>query len=137
MSYRGTSGTPFSYLGSHEDYGAGQAFILPRGEAGRLPWSHRIDSRLALNYRVSRDLTASFSVDVFNLFNFQAATAYDQNYTFSPVLPIENGQKGDLAGKLVGPDGEPIEAADLNKNFGKPVAYQSPRSVRFGARLSF
>jgi hypothetical protein len=53
------------------------------------------------------------------------------------VLPIENGQKSDLAGKLVGPDGEPIEAADLNKNFGQPVAYQSPRSLRFGARLSF
>ncbi|HEX8537458.1 MAG TPA: TonB-dependent receptor, partial [Cystobacter sp.] len=136
-SYRATSGTPYSYLGAHEDYGAGEAFILPRGAAGRLPWSHRVDGRLALNYRLSRKLTASFSVDVFNLFNFQAPIAYDQNYTFAPVLPIENGQKGDLTTKLVGTDGEPIDAASLNKNFGQPTAYQSPRSVRFGARLSF
>ncbi|WNG25407.1 TonB-dependent receptor [Cystobacter fuscus] len=136
-SYRTSSGTPYSYLGAHEDYGAGQAFILPRGAAGRLPWNHRVDGRLALNYRLSRELTASFSVDVFNLFNFQAPVAYDQNYTYSSVLPIENGQKADLATKLVGPDGEPIDATSLNKNFGKPTAYQSPRSVRFGARLSF
>ncbi|WNG49842.1 TonB-dependent receptor [Archangium minus] len=136
-SYRSSSGTPYSYLGAHEDYGAGQAFILPRGAGGRLPWNHRIDGRLALNYRLTRELTASFSVDVFNLFNFQAPIAYDQNYTFSPVLPIENGQPSDLPAKLVGPDGEPIDAASLNKNFGKPIAYQSPRSLRFGARLSF
>ncbi|ATB37682.1 TonB-dependent receptor [Cystobacter fuscus] len=136
-SYRASSGTPYSYLGAHYDYGAGQAFILPRGAAGRLPWNHRVDGRLALNYRLSRELTASFSVDVFNIFNFQAPVAYDQNYTYSSVLPIENGQKADLATKLVGPDGEPIDTTSLNKNFGKPTAYQSPRSVRFGARLSF
>ncbi|WNG15874.1 TonB-dependent receptor domain-containing protein [Cystobacter fuscus] len=137
-SYRTSSGTPYSYLGAHESYEAGESFILPRGAAGRLPWSHRVDGRLALNYRLSRELTASFSVDVFNLFNFQAPVAYDQNYTYWAVLPIENGQKADLATKLVGPDGQPLDLdTSLNKNFGKPTAYQSPRSVRFGARLSF
>ena len=137
LSYRSTSGTPYSYLGAHEDYGAGQAFILERGAAGRLPWSHRIDSRLALNYRLSRNLTASLSVDVFNVFNFQAPVAYDQNYTFAPVLPIEGGSVNDLTTKLVSPDGTPIAADSLNKNFGKPTAYQSPRSFRLGARVSF
>ncbi|PTL78986.1 TonB-dependent receptor [Vitiosangium sp. GDMCC 1.1324] len=137
LSYRASSGTPYSYLGAHEDYGAGQAFILPRGEAGRLPWTHRIDSRLALNYRMTQQLTASFSVDVFNLFNFQAPVAYDQNYTYSAVLPIKDGTAADLPGKLVSPDGQPIDASAINKNFGKPIAYQSPRSLRFGARLSF
>ncbi|MBM7115058.1 TonB-dependent receptor [Archangium primigenium] len=137
LSYRSTSGTPYSYLGAHQDYGAGQAFILPRGDAGRLPWSHRIDSRLALNYRLSQSLTASFSVDVFNLFNFQAPVAYDQNYTYAAVLPIENGTVADLGTKLVAPDGTPISSDSLNKNFGRPTAYQSPRSIRFGARVAF
>ncbi|ADO69302.1 TonB-dependent receptor [Stigmatella aurantiaca] len=137
LSYRGSSGTPYSYLGAHEDYGAGQAYILERGSAGRLPWVHRFDSRLAVTYKMTKDLTASFSVDVFNLFNFQAATAYDQNYTYSAVLPIENGTPEDLPSKVVDTDGNPLDEASVNKNFGKPTAYQAPRSVRLGARVSF
>jgi hypothetical protein len=138
LSYRGSSGTPFSYLGAHVDYGAGQAYILPRGVAGRLPWVHRFDSRLAVNYKVARDITASLSLDVFNLFNFQTATAYDNNYTYSPVLPIVGGTKADLPGKVLDAEtGEPIPEEAINKNFGKPTAYQAPRSFRFGARVSF
>jgi hypothetical protein len=137
LSYRGASGTPYSYLGAHEEYGPGEAFILPRGAAGRLPWNHRIDSRLSLNYRLTRDVTASFSADVFNVFNFQAATSYDQNYTYSATLPIEGGTQADLQTGLVDPEGNPLGAESLNKNFGKPIAYQAPRSFRFGARLSF
>jgi hypothetical protein len=137
MSYRGSSGTPYSYLGAHVDYGAGQAYILPRGAAGRLPWVNRFDSRLAVNYRVTPDLTASLSLDVFNLFNFQTATAYDQNYTYSSVLPIEGGTPRDLPGKLVDPDGNPVSEDAVNKNFGKPTAYQAPRSFRLGARVAF
>ncbi|HYH97109.1 carboxypeptidase regulatory-like domain-containing protein [Hyalangium sp.] len=138
LSYRGASGTPFSYLGAHVDYGSGQAYILPRGGAGRLPWVHRFDSRLAVNYKVAKDITASLSVDVFNVFNFQTATAYDQNYTYSPVLPIVGGSRADLPGKVLDAEtGEPIPDEAINKNFGKPTAYQAPRSFRFGARVSF
>src|SRR5205807_1865491 len=37
LSYRGTSGAPLNYLGAHDTYGPGEAFILARGSAGRLP----------------------------------------------------------------------------------------------------
>jgi hypothetical protein len=138
MSYRGSSGTPLSYLGAHVDYGAGQAYILPRGTAGRMPWVNRFDSRLAVNYKLTRDLTASLSLDVFNLFNFQTATSYDQNYTYSPVLPIVGGTRADLPGKVLDAEsGEPIPTEAINPNFGKATAYQAPRSFRFGARVSF
>ncbi|WP_224241180.1 TonB-dependent receptor [Hyalangium gracile] len=138
LSYRGNSGSPYSYLGAHVDYGAGQAYILQRGTAGRLPWVNRFDSRLAVNYTVARNITASLSLDVFNVFNFQTATAFDQNYTYSPVLPIEGGSKGDLPGKVLDAEtGEPITDEAINKNFGKPTAYQAPRSFRFGARVTF
>jgi hypothetical protein len=30
-----------------------------------------------------------------------------------------------------------ISKSDLNPNFRKPLAYQAPRSVRFGVKLSF
>jgi hypothetical protein len=138
MSYRGSSGTPFSYLGAHVDYGSGQAYILPRGTAGRLPWVNRFDSRLAVNYSLTKDMVASLSLDVFNVFNFQTATAYDQNYTYSPVLPIVGGTKEDLPGKVLDAEtNQPVSAAAINKNFGKPTAYQPPRSFRFGARVEF
>ncbi|WP_224362971.1 TonB-dependent receptor domain-containing protein [Hyalangium versicolor] len=138
LSYRGSSGAPYSYLGAHVDYGAGQAYILPRGSAGRLPWVNRFDSRLAVNYTLAKDLVASISMDVFNVFNFQTATAYDQNYTYSPVLPIVGGTKADLPGKVIDAEtGDPISGEAINKNFGKPTAYQAPRSFRFGARVTF
>jgi hypothetical protein len=133
LSYRGASGTPISYLGSHVDYGAGQAYILPRGSGGRLPWQHRFDSRLSVTYKLSRQLTASLSVDVFNLFNFQTATEYEQNYTFSDVTPLVGGTVKDLP-NLTDINGNP---APKNPDFGKPTAYQAPRSFRFGARVAF
>ncbi|AKJ06239.1 Trehalose synthase [Archangium gephyra] len=136
LSYFGDSGTPYSYLGADELNRARLIFILPRGSAGRLPWFHRIDARLAVSYKLTRTVTASAGVDVFNLFNFQAVTSYDQAYTNFPVRPLQNGTREDLP-ELRSPNGEPLGPEALNKNFGKPATYQLPRSLRFGARLSF
>ncbi|WP_343073390.1 TonB-dependent receptor [Pyxidicoccus fallax] len=136
LTYFGSSGAPYSYLGADETYERFQVFILPRGSAGRLPWSHRIDTRLAVTYKLTKTLTASGGVDVFNLFNFQAATFYDEEYTFSAVRPLPDGTREELP-ELRGLDGEPLAPGDINKNFGKPVAYQQPRSIRLSARLYF
>jgi outer membrane receptor protein involved in Fe transport len=136
LSYFGNSGTPYNYLARGEVYGWGDVFILPRGSAGRLPWFHRIDTRLAITYKLTTTLTATAGVDVFNLFNFQEATSYDEEYTFSAVRPLENGTREELP-ELRRLDGEPLEPRELNKNFGKPTSYQLPRSIRFGIRLSF
>jgi len=136
LTYFGSSGAPYSYLATDETYGRFQVFILPRGSAGRLPWSHRIDTRLAITYKLTKTLTASGGLDVFNLFNFQAATFYDQEYTFSEVRPLPNGTREELP-ELRGLDGELLGPGELNNNFGKPTTYQSPRSIRVSARLSF
>jgi len=136
MAYLGRSGSPLNYLGSHYLYGPGEAFILPRGAAGRLPWIHSIDARVGLGYRMAGGYVLSLGADVFNLFNFQAVTAEDQNYTFATVKPIENGSAADLA-NLTDPAGNPIPASAKNPNFLRPTAYQPPRSVRFSARVSF
>jgi hypothetical protein len=134
MSYRGTSGGPINIVGSHYIYGPDFTFILPRGAGGRLPFVHNIDTRLAANYKLSGNMVASLSVDVFNLFNFQAVTAVDQRYTAETVDAILGGSLADLQTlKARGTD----RVAVSNSNFLKPTAYQSPRSIRFGARLSF
>ncbi|MFL5346049.1 MAG: TonB-dependent receptor domain-containing protein [Hyalangium sp.] len=134
MSYRGTSGAPINVVGTHYIYGPDFTFILPRGAGGRLPFVHNIDTRLAANYRLSGNMTASLSVDVFNLFNFQQYTAVDQRYTADTVDAIVNGTKADLGNLTVR---NSTTLAVVNPNFGKPTAYQSPRSIRLGARLSF
>jgi len=134
LSYRGTSGAPINVTGAHYIYGPEFTFILPRGAGGRLPLVHNIDTRLSANYRLSGDMVASVSMDVFNLFNFQSATAVDQRYTSETVDAIVGGTHADLESlKARGTDRTVV----VNPNFGKPTAYQSPRSIRFGARLSF
>ncbi len=148
LSYVGRSGAPLNYLGAHYLYGLGEAFILPRGSAGRLDWVNSIDSHVGLSYHFARGYTLSAGADIFNLFNFQTATAVDQNYTFATVQPIQGGSPSDLNTcdatnpaqrtqcNLKNFDGTPFSGA-ANPNFKRPIAYQLPRSFRFTARVSF
>jgi outer membrane receptor protein involved in Fe transport len=136
-SYRGASGEPTSYLGSHVTYGPDQAFILPRGSGERMPWVHNIDAHLSLGMRLAKDSTAQLSIDAFNLFNLQQETVRDQRYTQDSVLPIDKGSVKDLPGKLKKADGSNFDSKEKNPNFGKPLQYQPPRSFRIGVKVSF
>jgi hypothetical protein len=139
LSYLGCSGTPINYLGAHELLGAGEAFILPRGSSGeRTPWVHVIDSNVGVNYRLGGDKVVSFTLDVFNLFNFQQVTRVDEIYTSVTVLPVKNGRPGDLPGAVLhAADGKPLTESELNRNFKRPLQYQAPREMRLGLRYAF
>jgi hypothetical protein len=153
LSFRSQSGTPLSYLGSHALYGSDEVFILQRGAAGRTPWVHAFDTHLGYAVHLSKDSTLTVTMDIFNLFNFQAATGMDQTYTTSDVLPIppdasgkaapfkdlETKQKdGTIKTKLIHPDGTPFDPkTEKNNNFGNPTSYQSPRQFRFGMKVTF
>jgi outer membrane receptor protein involved in Fe transport len=142
LGYSGRSGTPLNVLGSHPIYGASEVFILPRGSGGRTPWVHSIDTNITAGYRFSKTSTLTLGVNIFNLFNFQSATGYDQNFTLQDVLPIPNGSKSDLPtdkspGKLLNSDGSPFSIADKNPNYGNPSSYQAPRQFRIEARVTF
>jgi outer membrane receptor protein involved in Fe transport len=152
LSYRGSSGTPINYYGAHAAYGPDESFVLPRGSGGRTPWINTIDSNVGVNYRVSKDSVVSFTLDVFNLFNFQGVEQVDQTYTTLPVQPIPGGSPS-LLDNPVGnvqfqPGEERSDAAgndipfgtvenDVNRNFKNPSRYQPPRQVRFGIRYTF
>jgi outer membrane receptor protein involved in Fe transport len=146
LSYRGNSGTPINYYGAHPEYGQDEAFVLQRGAGGRTPWVNVIDSNVGVNYRIGKDQVVSFTLDVFNLFNFQTATRVDESYTFEPIYPLEGGTPADLPGKVVINTGDreadrndPIYLSEdqVNKNFNQPNQYQSPRQFRFGIRYTF
>jgi outer membrane receptor protein involved in Fe transport len=145
LSYRGNSGTPYSFIGAHPTYGTSEAFILPRGLAGRTPWVHNIDSNIGVNYRVTKTNVVSITMDVFNVFNFQTETEVDNNYTFASVLPLTDkvapkDLKPEMVTKVDDDTGKPdgtLSQSDLNKNFGKATLYQTPRQVRFGIKYTF
>jgi len=132
-NFSANQGGPSNYLGAHELYGTGAAFILPRGSGPRLPWNWQMDLRGALAYKLTKDYTLGLRVDVFNVTNNQATIAVDQNYTTNFVYPIVNGTPADLP-YLKTTAGAPVAK---NLTFGLPIAYQLPLSARFGATLSF
>jgi hypothetical protein len=151
IGFRAHSGGPTNYLGAHPLYGQDEVFILPRGSGERLPWNFTVDPHVGYALGLTEDTTAEFTVDVFNVFNFQAATKIDERYTLTSVAPIRGGSRSDLAGckggagacnvthtnPSQGPVGTPIGAGDVNPNFGRAVQYQDPLTVRLGARVTF
>jgi hypothetical protein len=126
-------GGPLNYLGSHPLYGPGEAFILPRGSDGRLPWIWQINLRVSFEYALRKDCWLAASIDIFNLTDNRAATSVDENYTFDRVQPIVNGQPKDLA-YLTNTSGAPVA---LNPTFNQATGYQLPFTFRLGAKLSF
>ncbi|WP_317987912.1 TonB-dependent receptor [Hyalangium gracile] len=146
-SYRGRSGTVINVLGAHPRRSGAETFILPRGTAGRLPWVHDIDTHVGFNQKLARDMVLSLSLDVFNVFNFQQYTAVDQSFTFTRVYALENGEKladveacrveGGNCRVIATANDKPITPNEVNPNFKRPIAYQSPRSIRLGAKISF
>ncbi|HLT35233.1 MAG TPA: TonB-dependent receptor, partial [Enhygromyxa sp.] len=95
-AFRGSSGNPTDVLGSHEIYGGGESFLLPRGSGERLPWVFRIDTNIGYRKYFTEDLSMEVTMDVFNVANFQQVTAVDESYTYSDVNPIPGGALADL-----------------------------------------
>ena len=105
------SGVPLTRLGHHEAYGSDGEFPLEeRGGSGRTPTTTNIG--LHADYAISTgSREIALIADVFNLLNQQKGTTYDMEY--------ESGGAG-----LVSND------------FGLPVTYEDPLSVRFAIRVS-
>jgi hypothetical protein len=148
-SYRATSGGPTNFLGYNVTYGPDEVFLLPRGDGERLPWVHTIDLHLGYTFLRTPKQTVQFTVDVFNLFNFQAITKISETYTSRPVQPIVgpdatnpfvNGNRKQIdPTKIQASDGElpAFSSADRALAFGSPTVYQDPITIRFGVKGSF
>ena len=158
-------GQPVSALGAHPLYGLGEAFVLPRGMGGRLPWLTNVDLHGEYGYTITAPYTVKFTIDVFNLFNFQEAQFVDQNYTLDTVQPMVGAQcgsknaasksdplaalvqdcpdlkylRGAFTGALASPNpnwGRPAAGPNILYGFAAP-AYQLPIRFRFGLALTF
>lgn len=107
LTYEGRSGAPINYYGSHPLYGPDEAFVLPRGAGGRLPWRHAINAKGGVRYKISKDNVVEFTADVFNMFNFQAVTAVDNTITTADALPFQTNSKDPQAAACLAGSGQP------------------------------
>jgi hypothetical protein len=133
VGFTALSGTPIDVLGAHPSYGPNEVYILPRGSGGRTPMQTQLDLHVAYRRQLSSLFGFEATADVFNVLDEQQVTAVDQQYTASPVNPIQNGKVADLRTLSTVYGTQPL----LNPNYGHALAYQAPMSMRFGLRLSF
>ncbi|APR77795.1 Trehalose synthase [Minicystis rosea] len=158
LTYRTRSGRPLNALGSHPIYLADEVYVVERGQGGTLnlpgpgvaknkeftinpgrgDWVHNIDLRVGYSIRLGKESTLGVTMDIFNVFNFQAAASRDQRYTNSDVLPCAKGGTVPTCVKHADPSqGDFDPAKEVNPNYGKPTLYQDPRQFRFGAKVTF
>jgi outer membrane receptor protein involved in Fe transport len=120
IGFNAQSGTPLTALAANPFYDSdgeipetprGFGFETTDGFRDRTPWTHSLD--LHLDYRIPPFGTRRLLLlaDVFNLFDTQEVTGYD-NYTES-------------AFQVPNPD------------FGRVMSYQAPRQFRIGARFGW
>ena len=103
-------GSQFFRCGTTAAGGTGPVEIVPRGTAGRLPWTWSVDLSLAYSPRWVDGLTAK--MDVFNLFNQQE------------VLAVEDRAE-DAATGVPSP------------TYLVPRAFQAPRFFQFSVQYKF
>ena len=136
---RASSGGPTNYLGYHPIYLFDEVFILERGSGPRLPWTYSVDLRLGYTFTFSREINLTATLDIFNVFNFQKATARDQRYTTANVLPVP-GKRSEEDIRTYGRSTDYTRFdvdANKNLNFGNVTRTQEPTIVQLGVRASF
>ena len=75
-------------------------------------WNKRVDVSVSYTMPIVNDATVRFSIDVFNIFNFNSE--------------LDFNELGDLDDPLV-----------INPDYRGTTGYQAPRSVRFGMSTRF
>lgn len=125
LAYDTTYGIPLAAYGDPAGYGDAYHFYngqpAPPGSFGRLPWVKEVD--IGVSYKPAfADHKLAFGIDVFNLFNSQAALN---------VFPQSELTPGSLS-----PTGV-YTAGTTNPLFGTIGISQQPRFVRLSARYDY
>jgi hypothetical protein len=137
------SGRPFSIRGCPIDEGACAAgysqegYLVQRGSAGRLPDVYEADLHLEYALKLG-PVSVVPLVDIFNLINRQGVLSVEELYNNQGTTAGNAPNCGDAsdpnAYQNQGCNGKPNSP---NANFRKPIAWQTPRFFRVGARISF
>lgn len=145
------SGYPLNAYGYSPGYQNYEFYLAPRGSLGRGPSEYEADLHVGYPIQFGGRSRLNLLVDVFNVFNRQSITRYDERYNLSSdndacagipeaicgagggILYKESGAVPEPAGVLSNP-----RATATNPDFlQKGVTFTQPRSIRLGVRLSF
>jgi hypothetical protein len=129
------SGTPISKRGTFSRrpfFSSGQRFITPRGSAGRTPDLFTLDLHLGYPLRIGNALSVSLFGDLFNATDAQRAVAVEEIWTFARADRTED--PNECGGPGTGPG---TACPQGNPNWGEPLTFQDPRTLRLGVRLNW
>jgi hypothetical protein len=98
-----------------------------------MPDIFTIDLRTEYPIRFQKDrLTVAFFADVFNVTDTQRPIYVDPMWTSARTRITEN--PNECGGPGTGPG---TDCPDGNPNWGKPILFHEPRTLRIGARLTW
>ncbi len=141
-----------SATAAHPLYGAGYSLLVPRGMAGRTPFVNQLDLRAQVEVALGGSAALRLRLDVLNALDGRTPIAVDQRYTKNAAYPIvgEHCLPVNVAGapnpgaalRDACPDLAYLRTlsglrAAVNPNYGRPTAFQVPRTFRMGMELSF
>jgi hypothetical protein len=121
-----SSGRPRSVLADRPDLGI--IYVLPRGTAGRAPAISQANVRVSARWR-----RFDLALDVFNLFDRETTTSFDEVYTGSAVRPIIGGTEADLVFLRTEAGTQPVRRSA----FRVPTAFQAPIAAALGIHRAF
>jgi hypothetical protein len=125
------SGTPISKRGGQPIYSCCPRFVIPRGSFGRTPDIYNLDLHLAFPIQLGGGTEITLIADIFNVTDQQEPNEVDQIWTFEQLTVTEDPDE--CGGPGTGPE---TTCQKGNPNFGTPLAFQRPRTLRFGAKIS-
>jgi outer membrane receptor protein involved in Fe transport len=141
------SGLPITAMGYSRNYANWEFYLSNRGAWGRTADEYEADLHLGYPLKMS-GVEINLMLDVFNLLNRQGETSVDQHYdltepdsgVFTPIDYSTSTPRRAIKPGTPCPSffTSSADAAQYcNPSFGKANAWQAPRSIRVGLRLSF
>ena len=124
------SGTPIDKLAG--GLLLGNRYVAPRGSGGRTPDIWRLDLRLGYPIALGGGFELELMADLFNVTNEQEAVDVDETWAYRG-LP-QTPDPDECGGPGTGPG---TDCPAGNPNWGSPVGFQQPRTVRLAAKLSW
>ena len=148
------SGLPQNAYGYSFAYANWEYYLAPRGSMGRGPAEYEADLHLGYPIKLGAKSRLNVIADIFNLFNRQAITQYDERYNLvndGPCAGVPdalcNGDGGliakpnttDPVAQLSNVRGSATNPDFLKKSSANTVfnPFTGPRSIRLGIRWTF
>jgi hypothetical protein len=148
LSTRWLSGFPLNAYGHSFLYANWEYYLVPRGSLGRGPSDWESDLQVSYPVRLGGSKRLNLFMDIFNLFNRQEITQFDERYNLiedggcsgipESACNHDNGlvtQPGTLTPVFTISD---PRATATNPDFlEKGIAFTQPRSIRLGVRFNW